>query len=234
MLLWPRAAHPRSVADVLAARVAEHDRARAVQERIDAALGRSLSAADILAAQQLSTALARAAAEVEQTRVQVAELEATATAREQARAELVPLLHNMLDLLARSIEQDLPIDLPARRAAVDAARGRLDDAAASASDRLAAVLAIYTREQRLAASVARVRSRVAMNDTERAVTLIRFGRVALYALADNAHECAVFVRATRQWQPLPATRCKALINAPDNAPLATLSQLPWSVEAGTP
>lgn len=223
-----------SVADVLDARVAEHQRARVVQQQIDAALGRRLDPAEVLAAQQLADALARALAERDAEQARVDALSKTVTAREQSGAELVPLLDNMLDLLEASLAQALPVDLEHRRAAVATARARLSDAYASAADRLAAVLAIYEREQRLAASVDDRAGVVMLGEPERLMTLIRIGRVALYALSDDSAHCALFERATRAWRSLDKNQCARLAGWQRDDPLEVLSGLPVSSQPQDP
>lgn len=218
-----------TVADALDARVAEHRLAREVQQRIDAALGRRVDPTEALADQQLANALARANAELQTERARLDQLSRSVAAREQSRAALVPLLEQMLDLLGQSIERDLPVRLDSRRAAVADARALLTDSAASAADRLSAVMALYASERRLAVSVSANAGTVQLEDPARAMTLIRIGRIGLYAVTDDAGHCAVFEREARAWRALPSGRCAALQAWRPDQPLDALTSLPLSV-----
>ena len=226
-------ARAESVAAALEARLAAHEQSRAIQRQIDAATGRSADPASALAARQLADALAQAIAQRDAEQARIDRLDASVAAREQARAALVPLLEEMLDLLAQSIERDLPVNLVTRRGAVAHARRTLTDASASAADRLAAVLAAYASERRLATSVDERAGTVMLGDPARQMRLVRVGRVALYAVTDDASACFVFDRAERVWQQMTLGQCARLTAWRADQPLDILTSLPRSVTPKT-
>lgn len=218
-----------SVADALTERIAAHDRSRDVQQQINALRGTGPGRAERLNDQALATELATAREQLRQANARSAELNARLDAQRQTRAGLVPLLRQMLDLLEHSIQVDLPFDTDARLQRIAAARDALTDASYSATEQLERVLEIYQQELRLNYTTQITPSVIDTRDGERAVRVIRLGRIALYTLNDDLQNCAVYQLAQRQWQSLSVGTCRqlaALVDRPEQAPL---DGLPLSV-----
>ncbi|MEM6639742.1 MAG: DUF3450 family protein, partial [Pseudomonadota bacterium] len=215
-------------------RVADHDRARAIQQQIDAALGRRSDASQALADAQLAQRLANALAQRDAARQRLDHLAALVQAREQSRAELIPLLERMLGLLEVSIEHDLPASVPARLNAVRAARDLLSDADAGAADRIAAVLDIYRTEGRLASTINTDAGRIVLGTPARQHRLVRLGRIALYAVTDDGRNCKLYQRDEQRWQPLDPPVCSALLSASADDLFRGLEALPLSSTPDTP
>lgn len=218
-----------SVAEALTARMLEHDRARAVQRQIDTLAGKRESPAASLDDLRLADDLARARAALEAENARGAQLARSLEARRDARAGLIPLLEQMLDLLGDSIAADLPFDRAARLGAVDDARRALDDASLTTADRYDAVIGVYRRELQLAYTSGQHRARLDIDGQTRLVTLLRVGRVALYALSDDAATCHVYSLSERDWRALARGDCTRLDAARDDPSIAVLSALPLSV-----
>ena len=224
-------AHGQNVADALARKMSEHDRARQVQISIDELRGKRQSLALGLDDQQRADALASTRATLALTRARNAELNASITAQRDAQAGLVPLLEQMLDLISDSVELDLPFDLAQRRTAIAQARTQLSDATVRAADRFDAVMGLYQELLRGAYTMDVQSERRAIAGEERLVTLLRVGRIALYALSDDAARCHVFRLSSRQWDAMTTGQCQRLSAAKARWSLDAVDGLPLSVEA---
>lgn len=219
----------QSVAEALVPRLADHNAARAVQRQIDAALGRATDPALRIAQQQLATDLARARARRDAVRQSVEQLEALLTERQQAAADLIPLMEAMLDLLEDSVRADLPIRRDERLAAIDSARKGLTDTALTSADRFAAVLSLYRDERRLGETINLNAGAVMVGTPPTQRRLLQFGRVALFAVSDDRSACALYQRDAATWVALPRDQCAQLTMVTDETALSQLANLPTSV-----
>lgn len=222
-------AHGQTVADALATRLAQHDAARAIQREIDALAGKRESLAAAVDDQRLGEALALARAAVEDEKARGEQLTRSLEAKRDAGSGIVPMLEQMLDLLDQSIAADLPFATDERRLAVADARHALSDAAVSMADRYDAVIGVYRRELQFGYTTGERRAQIDIDGQARLVTLLRVGRIALYAISDDAAWCRVFALAERRWQPLGDADCGRLDAVRDDPTLAVASALPLSV-----
>lgn len=225
--------HAQTVADALTERMAAHDAARIVQQKIDALRGAGPSQAQKINDQALANALATARAQLEQAESRQAELNARLDAQRQTQAGLIPLLEHMLALMEQSVRADLPIHTSRRLHAIERARGALGDAGLNATQRFEKVVNLYQGELRLNYTTERYAAVLQTDTGERAVQLLRVGRIALYALAADRSYCAVYQHQTRQWARLADGQCQQLDALGDNLEQALFDGLPLSV-AGAP
>ncbi len=211
--------------------MAAHDAARSVQQKIDALRGKGPSQAQKINDQALARALATARAALEQAQSREADLNARLDAQRQTQAGLIPLLEQMLLLLEQSVRADLPIHTAQRLDAIKRAHSALGDAGQSATQRFETVVNLYHSELQLNYTTERTSAVLQSETGERAVELLRIGRIALYALADDRSYCAVYRRASNAWDRLAAGQCQQLDTLGDDLEQALFDGLPLSVDS---
>ena len=209
-----------------------HAASRDVQIEIDRLSGVDRGASRTLADRRLAAEVRRAEAGIGALNGQIAEARAAIRGLQEAEAGLIPLLHSMLDVLERSIDLDLPLDVAARRAAVADARRALTDHELSAADRYGRVLGAYLAEVRRGYDSERAQRTLSLDGQERALTVLRIGRLALYYVSADGEECGLWLPAAARFTRLADHDCARLADAGDSDRHADLlSVLPLPGEA---
>lgn len=225
-------AHARSVADALTERRAAHDAARDVQRRIDELYGRDRGGSNGAEDRGLRAELDAARANLREAEAARDALREQIARQREIEAGIVPLLHEMVDLLDRAVEADLPFDPDARRARVAAARAALVRHDLRLADRFDAVVRAYRDELAYGYDSEGGPAALEIDGEARAVTVLRVGRIALYYVSDDASRCGVWDRARARFDALAPAQCALLQAADDAQGRATLPlHLPVSVPA---
>lgn len=154
--------------------------------------------------------------ETEQFRraAEIVDLEERLRAGELTRLELVPLLDDMLQALSEFVSSDLPFDIEHRRARIRNAHKLLTSHAAPLEQKLLNVYELYRAEidAGLRIDIA-TGQRIHVDDSERAVDLLRAGRVALYAMTPDRQWAGTWNHETGRWQTVPSRYRDAIADA---------------------
>lgn len=218
-----------SIAQALAERRAQHDAARATQATISALQsggGPVLTVED----RTLATAVAQAQQQLDEATARQQELQQALARAREAQAGIVPMLHDMVDLLERSVAVDLPFASDARREQIAQARAALSRHELTMADRFDAVVGAYRHELAYGYNSEVGHALLPVDGSTRLVNTLRIGRVALYYVTDDSRHCGVYRSDKREYATLSAAQCQIIRAASEpHQSLLALTRLPVSV-----
>lgn len=138
---------------------------------------------------------------VEQQKARLGELNKQVEQAANLDRQIVPLMERMHAALAAFVAQDLPFLQDERRARIARLRKVLDNPELSMAVRFRSLYEAFQIELDYGRNLETYEDTLAADGGERAVTVLRVGRVGLYALANDRHTAYRFDRAAGAWRP---------------------------------
>lgn len=135
----------------------------------------------------------------------VADLERRVLEMEAIHLELLPVLDQTLERLARHVAEDLPFDQDARQQQLQRVAGMLNDYDVSLPLKTRAVFDMLAREMDLGHGVDVRTADIRIGEQTTQVELLRLGRVGLYALSLDQKTAWRWQPAHFRWEELPGS-----------------------------
>lgn len=153
---------------------------------------------------------------------------------EVVRRELLPLMVEMIDVLARFIELDQPLLLDERQARVESLSETLNRSDVALGEKYRRVIEAYQIEAEYGQNIEAYEGTLSRDGVDLTVDFLRVGRLALYYISLDRSEAGLWQPDIRQWRTLDAGYLDmldfALRVARKQAP-PNLLQLPlWTAE----
>ena len=114
--------------------------------------------------------------------------------------ELIPLMERMYDALGTLVEQDMPFLAAERRKRHDRLRGILDNPELSLATKYRSLYEAYQIELDYGRTLETYPDTLAVDGKSLRVTILRVGRVALYAMSADRNIIYEWHKESRQWQ----------------------------------
>ena len=140
---------------------------------------------------QLSTQIQSQVAEMERTNAEMAEIETTTR-------EVLPMMQNMLDTLARFVELDVPFLLAERTKRVATLKEMMTRADVSVSEKYRRIVEAYVVEMEYGRTIEAYEDKLGGGD-DRTVQLLRIGRVALLYQTMDGKETGYWDADKKAW-----------------------------------
>ena len=118
---------------------------------------------------------------------------------ERTERELLPLMLRMVKGLEKFVALDLPFLAAERKERVESLRKLMTDPSANNADKFKRILEAWQIEAEYGRSLGAERAEI----DNRAVDVLRFGRVALYSLSVDGKQAAIWNAQAGRWQELP-------------------------------
>jgi len=131
-----------------------------------------------------------------------AEIEAEMARVAATQKELLPLMQRMVGQLEQFVAQDLPFSADQRKKRIDSLKELLADPSRSLADKYRRVLDVYHSEVEYGHSLASEPGEILLDGERQPATLIRVGRVGLYALTHDGDKPAQWDRKGGRWRAL--------------------------------
>jgi len=141
---------------------------------------------------------------------EISEMEGDLETIDQLRRDLPTLMEKMVESLAEFVELDIPFDIDERRERIASLRKDLASARLSQPDKYRRIAEAYQIENDYGRSIDAYRSTIESEGRERAVDLLRVGRVALIYQTLDESEAAVWDNDAREWEPLSSSTRTAI------------------------
>jgi hypothetical protein len=125
-----------------------------------------------------------------------ADIERQLTSFQEVQQEIVPLMFEMIDDLARFIELDMPFQLDERRGRVELLREIMEQSDVTVSERYRQIMNAYQIE----ADFGRTTEAYEGNLGDRQVDFLRVGRILLAYQTPDRAETGFWNKNTRQWE----------------------------------
>lgn len=119
------------------------------------------------------------------------------------QTDIVPLMFDMIESLARFIEADLPFNLLERRERVDRLREMMDDSEITISEKYRKIMEAYQIEVGFGRDMEAVVGDLTAGGETRKVEYLRIGRILLAYQTANKEETGFWNKNTGQWELLP-------------------------------
>jgi hypothetical protein len=131
-----------------------------------------------------------------------AEIEAEMARVAATQKELLPLMQRMVGQLEAFVAQDLPFSADQRKKRIAALKELLADPNRGLAEKYRRVLDVYRSEVEYGHSLSSEPGEIVLDGDRQAATLLRVGRVGLYALTNDKGRPARWDRKTGHWEPL--------------------------------
>lgn len=151
---------------------------------------------------QLEPYTRRLAALVERQTAQLAEFDDAFAAARETEREIVPMMERMVDALERIVDADLPFLLEERRTRIGAVRDVMRDPSVPLAEQYRRVLEVYQVEMEYGRTIEAWQGKIELAGRERAVELLRIGRLALFFLSPDHKRVGRWNEATGEWLEL--------------------------------
>ena len=117
--------------------------------------------------------------------------------------EIKPLMSRMLEALDEFVKLDVPFLLKEREKRVADLKTMMLRADVTDSEKFRRLLEAYEIENDFARNINAYKGNLVIEESERVVTFLRVGRVALVYLTQDGKEAGVWNQRKRQWESLP-------------------------------
>ena len=138
---------------------------------------------------------------VDRQQVRLGELERQVKQAANLDRQIVPLMERMHGGLAAFVAQDLPFLQAERQARTERLRRVLDNPELSMAVRFRGLYEAFQIELDYGRNLETYEDTLAVDGGERAATVLRVGRIGLYALANDRQTAYRWDRAAGAWQP---------------------------------
>ena len=120
--------------------------------------------------------------------------------------QVMPLMHRMVDSLARFVELDVPFLIEERKKRVQLLRELLDRADVSNAEKYRRVVEAYQIENEYGRTIEAYKARMNAGGGEKSVEFLRVGRVALVYRTLDGGEYGAWDVKKKAWQVLPSDK----------------------------
>ena len=222
---------------VLAAGNESLDEAKGFQEQVDSSADRSVGLlADYRQKLKNLDGVKRhqeqLRATLELQELTMAELRASIDGVSTLLRDIPPLLERMLDSLDVMVVNDLPFKTATRRARIQGVRDNLRNSSISESQKVRQVLQAFEIETGFGRTIEAYEQLIDLDNTEREVEVLRWGRLALYYLTKDGRSVGHYNPESGAWEPLHVRHRIAIRRASQMAKnLATLDLVALPVQA---
>ena len=187
------------------AQVSTQQQAQAQQEidRLDDQAQEALAdyRRNLLELEGLRTYTAQIQLLVDRQRVRLGELDRQVEQAANLDRQIVPLMERMHAALAAFVAQDLPFLQAERQARIERLRRVLDNPELSMAVRFRGLYEAFQAELDYGRNLETYEDTLAVDGGERAATVLRVGRIGLYALANDRQTAYRWDRTAGAWQP---------------------------------
>ena len=118
--------------------------------------------------------------------------------------QIPPLVVRMLDGLEQFINLDMPFDLDTRLSNIEAVRANMDRSDVTSAEAFRQVLELYSIELQYGRGIEAYTDTIELGGAERAVDLLRIGRVALVYQSTDGAETGAWNKDAQSWEELSA------------------------------
>lgn len=119
--------------------------------------------------------------------------------------QIQPLIFRMLDSLDQFVSLDKPFQVEERKARIEALRVNQDRADISVSEKFRQVLEAYKIETAYGSTIEAYSATLPINGQDRAVSVLRVGRISLMYQTTDAKECGAYDPTTKEWVALDSS-----------------------------
>lgn len=121
---------------------------------------------------------------------------------ESTQRDIVPLMLNMIDVIAQFVELDIPFLPEERHARVVQLQTLMERADVTISEKYRRILEAYQVETEYGRTIEAYQGEMTMADNTRTVDFLRIGRVSLYYLSLDGQEVGMWDKNAHQWVQL--------------------------------
>ncbi|MDT8371832.1 MAG: DUF3450 domain-containing protein [Gammaproteobacteria bacterium] len=121
---------------------------------------------------------------------------------ESTQREIVPLMLNMIDVMAQFVALDIPFLPEERHARVVQLQTLMERADVTISEKYRRILEAYQVETEYGRTIEAYQGEMTMADNTRTVDFVRIGRVSLYYLTLDGQEVGMWDKKSQQWVQL--------------------------------
>ncbi len=118
---------------------------------------------------------------------------------ESTQRDIVPLMLNMIDVMAQFVELDIPFLPDERHARVVQLQTLMERADVTISEKYRRILEAYQVETEYGRTIEAYQGEMTMADNTRTVDFLRIGRVSLYYLTLDGQEVGMWDKKSHQW-----------------------------------
>jgi len=118
---------------------------------------------------------------------------------ESTQREIVPLMLNMIDVMAQFVALDIPFLPEERNARVVQLQTLMERADVTISEKYRRILEAYQVETEYGRTIEAYQGEMTMTDNTRTVDFVRIGRVSLYYLTLDRQQVGMWDKQSQQW-----------------------------------
>lgn len=147
----------------------------------------------------------------------------------EVRMELMPLMQEMVQVLTLFVTNDIPFLWQERQLRLTELNNLLDNPNISVANKYRRIVEAYQIETEYGSTIETWQAQLPLSEQDRAVQLIKVGRIGLYYLTPDQEMAGYWNNDSRTWETLPdswLTRVKQAYQVADNKTVPTLLALP--------
>ena len=148
----------------------------------------------------------------------------------EVRMELMPLMHEMVQVLTLFVHNDIPFLWQERQLRLTELKNLLDNPNVSVADKYRRIVESYQIETEYGDTIETWQAQLPLSTENKAVQLIKVGRIGLYYLTPDHTTAGYWDNDVRTWKTLPEswlTRIQQAYQVADNKTVPTLLSLPY-------
>ena len=152
----------------------------------------------------------------------------------EVRMELMPLMHEMVQVLTLFVNNDIPFLWQERQLRLTELKNLLDNPNVSVADKYRRIVEAYQIETEYGDTIETWQAQLPLSTENKAVQLIKVGRIGLYYLTPDQTNSGYWDNNKRMWKTLPEswlTRIQQAYQVADNKTVPTLLSLPYLQES---
>lgn len=139
----------------------------------------------------------------QKTRIDKLQLSLKNTA--QMQREILPLIEEMVESLAQFVHLDMPFLSRERSSRIKKLEHLINESAIDIAEKYRQVTEAYQIEMEYGRTIESYRDTLNIDNTERELTVLRIGRIALLYRSDDGQYLGVWNKNSKSWQPLDAS-----------------------------
>jgi len=122
---------------------------------------------------------------------------------ETTQRDILPLMLNMIDVLAQFVALDIPFLLEERQTRVSQLKTMMNRADVTLAEKYRRIMEAYQVETEYGRTIEAYQQQLSVEGGSRTVDFLRIGRVSLYYLTLDSNEAGIWDKASEKWQVLP-------------------------------
>jgi len=148
----------------------------------------------------------------------------------EVRMELMPLMQEMVKVLTLFVNNDIPFLWQERQLRLTELNNLLDNPNINVADKYRRIVEAYQIETEYGDTIETWQAQLPLSTEDKAVQLIKVGRIALYYLTPDQQIAGYWDNNDRTWKTLPEswlTKVKQAYQVADNKTVPSLLALPY-------